>query len=300
VYKKMLVLLDGSKLSEVVFTYAQELSARLSLTLELLHVCNSQEAEQLPMRQAYIDHMAETLQNKVNEIRSKIGGIAQGEVAQAKGKVVIGYPAEEILKYTDENDVDLLLMSTHGRSGIRIWDLGSVADKVIHASKVPVWLVPSELKESVLWDKLPKRTIVIPLDGSKESEVAIPHAISIGKQRGAQFEIILVHIEDSRIADFARTYQQLEQLKDLRLSRKKYLDDLVKQIGNEGVTAHSEMLSGNPASEFIGFLKKNPAQLVLMSAHGHSGITGILFDSFAEQIVRTVKHTPILIAKPIK
>src|SRR4030042_402735 len=151
-YKKILVLLDGSKLAEVVFTYAQELSARLNLTLELLHVCSSQEAEQLPMRQAYIEHMAEILQTKAEEIRSKIGGTKQGKGVQAQGKVVVGYPAEEILKYADENNIDLIMLSTHGRSGIRIWDLGSVADKVIHATRVPIWLVPSELREEIIWD----------------------------------------------------------------------------------------------------------------------------------------------------
>jgi len=298
-YNKMLVLLDGSKLAEVVFTYAQELSARLNLTLELLHVCSSQEAEQLPMRQAYIDHMAEILQSKAAEIRSKIGDSTQGKTIQAKGTVVVGYPAEEILKYADGNKIDLILLSSHGRSGIRIWDLGSVADKVIHASKIPVWLVPSELKEAVIWDKLPKRTIVIPLDGSELSEVSIPHAINVGKQRGAQFEIILVYLEDSRLADFATTLSQIEQLKALRLSKKKYLDDLVQRISKEGINAHSEMLVGNPAPAFFDFLKNNPPQLVVMSAHGHTGITGILFDGVSEQILRMVKRTPILIAKSI-
>ena len=72
-YRKMLVLLDGSKLAEVVFRYAQELSARLDINLELLHVCTPQEADQLPMRQAYMEHMAEILSNKTAEIRSRIG-----------------------------------------------------------------------------------------------------------------------------------------------------------------------------------------------------------------------------------
>ena len=297
-YKKMLVLLDGSKLAEVVFTYAQELSARLNLTLELLHVCNSQEAEQLPMRQAYIEHMAEVLQSKAEEIRSKIGGKTQGKSIQARGKVVVGYPAEEILKYADENNIDLILLSTHGRSGIRIWDLGSVADKVIHAAKVPIWLVPSELREEIIWDKLPKRTIVIPLDGSKLSEVAIPHAINIAKQRGAQAEIILIHVKDSAYPGTVLSQSQLEQLQAERSSVKKYLNDQVQQIGKEGITARAEMSVGNSSSDFVDFVKNNPAQLIVMAAHGYTGIRGMMFNGVAEQIMRLVKKTPILMAKP--
>jgi nucleotide-binding universal stress UspA family protein len=297
-YNKMLVLLDGSKLAEVVFTYAQELSARLNLTLELLHVCNTQEAEQLPMRQAYIEHMAEILQSKATEIRSKIGDSTQSKTVQAKGTVVVGYPAEEILKYADENKVDLILLSTHGRSGIRIWDLGSVADKVIHAAKVPVWLVPSELREEIIWDKLPKRTIVIPLGGSKLSEVAIPHAISIAKQRGAPAEIVLAYVESSPLAEMASTQAQLEQIQTARLSAKKYLDECIQQIGKEGITARAEMLSQGTPSGFIDFVKNNPAQLIVMAAHSRTGIRGMIFDGVAEQIIRLVKKTPILIAKP--
>jgi nucleotide-binding universal stress UspA family protein len=60
-YKTMLVLLDGSELAEVVFKYARELSGRLSLDLELLHVCTPAESEQLPMRRAYMERMAEVL-----------------------------------------------------------------------------------------------------------------------------------------------------------------------------------------------------------------------------------------------
>ena len=152
-YKKMLVLLDGSKLAEVVFTYAQELSARLNIALELLHICTPQEAEQLPMRQAYMDHMAEILQSKAAEIRSNIGA-TEGTHIPAHGKVLVGYPAEEIINYAEKNNIDLIMLSTHGRSGIRMWHIGNVAHKVIHAAKVPIWLVPAELREEIIYDKL--------------------------------------------------------------------------------------------------------------------------------------------------
>ena len=88
-YKKMLVLLDGSKLSEVVFTYAQELAGRLKIDLELLHVCSEQEAEQLPMRQAYMEHMAETLRTRAEEIRAKALAQPVGKSIAARGTVSV-------------------------------------------------------------------------------------------------------------------------------------------------------------------------------------------------------------------
>jgi nucleotide-binding universal stress UspA family protein len=152
-YRNMLVLLDGSELAEAVFKYAQELSGRLNLNLELLHVCTPGEAEQLPMRRAYIEHMAEVLCAGAEEVRTSSGDDATAACIRARGTVVVGSPAEEILKHVDSNDIDLIMMSTHGHSGIKEWDdIGGVASKVLHASKVPVWVVPAELREEIVSD----------------------------------------------------------------------------------------------------------------------------------------------------
>jgi nucleotide-binding universal stress UspA family protein len=291
-YKKMLVLLDGSKLAEVVFTYAQELSARLNLNLELLHVCSPQEAEQLPMREAYMEHMAEILQANVELIAAKIGGTA----IKAVGKVVVGYPAEEILKYADENKIDLIMLSTHGRSGIRAWDIGNVANKVIHAAKVPIWLVPSELREEIIYDKLPKRTTVVPLNGSKLAEAVIPHVINIAKQRGAETEVILVYVENPTKSVY--TVDEIKRQQDETTKMKEYLDSIVKQIVDEGIWARSEILVGDPASALIDWVKENPAQLIAMATHGHSGLSLMIFGSVTENILHLVKKTPIFLVKP--
>jgi nucleotide-binding universal stress UspA family protein len=291
-YQKMLVLLDGSKLAEVVFTYAQELSARLNLNLELLHVCSPQEAEQLPMREAYMEHMAEVLQSNAAAIASKIGS----PPVKAVGKVVVGYPAEEILKYADENKIDLIMLSTHGRSGIRAWDIGNVANKVIHASKVPVWLVPSEIREDIIYDKLPKRTTVVPLNGSKYAEAVIPHVINIAKQRGAETEIILVYVDNPTRSVYS--IEEIKRQQEETDKMKEYLNGVVKQIQQEGIAARSEMLIGDPAPALIGWVKDNPAQLIALATHGHSGLSLMIFGSVTENILHLVKKTPIFLVKP--
>lgn len=295
-YNKMLVLLDGSNLAQVVFTYAQELSARLNINLELLHVCSPQEAEQLPMRQAYMEHMAEVLQKKAMEIRSKIGDQTSSSEVKAQGKVVVGYPAEEILKYADENNIDLIMLSTHGRSGVRDWDIGNVANKVIHASKVPIWMVPTELREAIIYDKLTKRIMVIPLDGSKMSEAALPHAVNIAKQRGVEPDMVLVHVERMPISHV--TSEQLKLHEAKILEKKQYLDDIVKRLEKEGIKARAKVLSGEPAEAIINFIKDNPAQLIVMATHGHVGLSKMIFGSTTENILHLVKKTPILLVKP--
>jgi nucleotide-binding universal stress UspA family protein len=295
-YKKMLVLLDGSKLAEVVFSYAQELSARLNINLELLHVCSPQEAEQLPMREAYMEHMAEVLQKKAIEIRSKIGDQTSNLKIKVKGNVVVGYPAEEILKYTDENNIDLIMLSTHGRSGVKAWDIGNVANKVVHASKVPIWIVPTEIREEIIHDTLIKKILLIPLDGSKMSEQAIPHAINIAKQSGVEPDMVLVHVNQSTETPVSHDQVKLMQAKILE--KQQYLDNMVKNLEKKGIKARSQMLSGEPAEAILNYIRSNPTQLLVMATHGHAGLSKMIFGSTAENILHLVKKTPILLVKP--
>jgi nucleotide-binding universal stress UspA family protein len=295
-YKKMLVLLDGSKLAEVVFTYAQELSGRLNIDLELLHVCTPQEAEQLPMRQAYMDRMAETLQKNAEHIRSKVGDKPAGQNIKARGNVVVGYPAEEILKYSAANQIDLIMLSTHGRSGIRRWDLGAVADKVIHASDVPVWVVPSELREEVIFDKVPRRTMVVPLNGSRLAEGVLPHVTSIAKQRSAETDVVLVYSDPNTAA--TNSLAAVQRAEENRAAMKSYLDDVAKRLKESGVNARAEILMGDPANTIYNYVKSNPTQLIAMATHGQSVLSRMIFGSVTENLIRLIKKTPILLVHP--
>jgi len=293
VYKTMLVLLDGSELAEVVLKYAQELSGRLHIDLELLHVCDPHEAEQLPMRKAYMEHMAEVMCAGAEEIRYRSGDETLEQCIRAQGNVVVGHPAEEILKYVDENDIDLVMMSTHGSSGIGSWDLGSVATKVIHASNAPIWLVPSQLREEVILDTLPRRTLVIPLSGSKQSEAVIPHAIAVAKQRGEESELVLLHVEDVDYITVSRS--ALQEREEHRARMKAYLDGVAESIREAGLEARSEILTGDPAETIITFLKDNPAQLIAMATRGRTGLSRMVFGSVTENVIHLVKKTPMLL-----
>ena len=293
-YKKMLVLLDGSKLAEVVFTYAQELAGRMNLCLELLQVVDPRDADQVPMRQAYIEHMAEVLQKKADQVRSQSGENLKCETAH--GQVLVGYPAEEILKYIDENKVDLLMLSTHGKSGIKTWNIGSVASQVIHAAKIPIWIVPSELSEAVIYDKIPKRTIVIPLNGDKAPEEVIPYALSIAKQRGAESELVLVYVDAIPLTPINLT--QIQQNKEKTEAIQKYLDDVVKRIKDSGISARSQILVGEPAYEIIEYMKDNPPQLIAMAAP-RTGLSKMVYGSVAENIIQMIKKTPLLLVPKV-
>jgi nucleotide-binding universal stress UspA family protein len=296
-YEKMLVLLDGSELAEVVFEYARQLAGRLNIDLELLHVVTPQEDEQLPMRRAYMEGMAEALCAGAQEVSDSVSADAAQSCIQARGSVVVGYPAEEILKYVEENDIDLVMLSTRGRSGTKAWDIGSVASKVIHAAKVPVWLVPSELREEIVLDTLPKRPLVIPLSGSKLSEVAVPHALAIARQRGAESEIVLLHVEDTQNIIFTREALEAREAEHARMAA--YLEGVAASIRDQGFAVRTEMLAGDPAETIIAYIKDNPPQLIAMATRGRRGLSKMVFGSVTEDVIHLIKKTPMLLVSAV-
>ena len=293
-YKRMVVLLDGSELAELVLKYAQELSGRLHIDLELLHVCDPREADQLPMRRAYIEHMAEVVCAGAEEIRKKYDKDQRAECIQSRGHVVVGYPAEEILKFIEEKQVDLVMMSTHGSSGIKAWDLGGVASKVIHASKVPIWLVPSELRQEVVADTLPGRLLVVPLDGRKQSEVVLPHAVDILKQRGAEAEMALIYVH-SPDQGLTLTRAAVDLTQSHLDKMKAYLEKTAEPLRKAGLSVRTEVLVGDPAKTIINYLVENPTQLLAMATRARTGLSKMIFDSVTEEVIQMVKKTPLLL-----
>lgn len=295
-YRKMVVLLDGSELAEVVFDYAQEVSGRMHVDMDLLHVCSPDQQAQMPMRRAYIEKKAEELCAEAEAVRKKYDKNATAQCIMAHGRVVVGYPADEILKYIDQNDVDLVMMSTHGSSGVKGWDLGEVANKVIHASKAPVWLVPTELREEVLTDVLPKRPLVVPVSGTKQSGAAIPHAVEIIKQRGAEreSELVLLHVveDPGTIVNLAT----LEGIDARHKKMKAYLEGFAEPIRASGIEVRTEVLSSvDPARSIINYLKEHPSQLLVMATRGKSRLNRTIFGSVTESVIHMVKVTPLVL-----
>ena len=147
-YSKVLVPLDGFELAESILDHVREMaSGHQVLEVVLLTVVEGYE-EGLPSTTwggvKSVEHRAALVAESVAEAREYVEKVA--EKLKKKGTVVRpvviqGRVTEEILDYAIENQVDLIMMSTHGRSGPSRWALGSVADRVVRHSPVPVLIV---------------------------------------------------------------------------------------------------------------------------------------------------------------
>lgn len=301
-YKTALVPLDGSELAEVVFNYARELAGRLGIDLILLHVYGPDEAESEPMRRSYLERVAEIVRRTSEEAREKAGIKYGDKPVKVTVHVSPGYTPDEILKYADANDVDLILMATHGRTGVKRWTMGSVADKVLRASKVPVWLVRAEVPEEIVHDKWPTRKLLALLDGSEVSESILPHVEAVAKQRGAeQVEVILLTVsEPSLLPSYYPATVPLnweDHVERIRRSDDEYLVKVEKRLKDTGLNVRREVIAGRAAEVIVDYVNKNSINLIVMSTHGRSGIGRWVFGSVAEKVLLGVT-SPILLIRP--
>jgi len=314
-YKKMLVPLDGSELSEVVFPYAKELAVRLDLEVILFHVHSSDEHEATHLYKAYIEHKADIIKRQAEEVQQKTIIEPKGKAVKVRGELVIGYPPEEILRYADENDIDLILMATHGRSGIKRWVMGSVADKVLRASKVPVWLVRIGVPDEIVYDKWPKRTILVPLDGSELAEAVLPHVIALAKQRGTELvDVVLLRVSEppvmppyyspsarfetsTGVAHVTPKEYIRAAIAGCRAEAKQYLTGVEKRLREAGLKVQSEVLEGEPTTKIMEYASMNPFNLIVMSTHARSGMSRWTYGSVATKVLQGVT-SPIFLVRP--
>jgi nucleotide-binding universal stress UspA family protein len=305
-YKRALVPLDGSELAEVVFSYASDLAASLGLDLVLLHVVSPDERDLVPLHRAYLERAAEVLTRQSEELQRKAGIQPRGEGVAARGELAVGHPAEEILACAGAHDIDLILMATHGRSGIKRWALGSVADKILRVSKIPVCLVRAQLHEEIAHGKWPKTTMLVPLDGSELAELVVPHVEALAKQWGPELvDVVLLRVCEPIVvsSDYPPTAgltwekHEAHEMARPKVECEQYLAGIQKRLEGVGLGVRSVVVRGKPADEITEYCCKNPVDLVVMCTHGRSGITRWAYGSVADRVL-VGSCSPIFLIRP--
>jgi nucleotide-binding universal stress UspA family protein len=307
-YKKLLVLLDGSQLAEVVLPYARELAGRLDMDVVLLHVYPPTRQEFAPMYKAYLDRTAETIKTQATQLQKSFGqGVARP--VEVSSELIMGYHADAILHYADENAIGLILMANHGRSGVSRWTMGGVADKILRAARVPVWLVHVGVDSTIVpYDQWPYRTILVPLSGSEVSASVIPHALALAKQKGVTNNVVLMQVCEPPVAP---SYYSPEltgvplnwgQFIEQEMTRSKetaqrYLAGEEKRFKDAGIPVTSLVLTGKPAEEIITYGNKNPFTVFVMATHGRSGLSRLVYGSVAESVLFGITN-PIVLVRP--
>ena len=133
--ERILVPLDGSELSESALPYCEKLAGRLHPEMFLVYVCEPNETERRHVYESYLQTISQTIKKIV---KTQFAGSPDLTV---KTIVLVGNPATELTGYAEKNDIKLIVMTSHGRSGKTPWAIGSTASRMTQQLHVPVLLV---------------------------------------------------------------------------------------------------------------------------------------------------------------
>jgi nucleotide-binding universal stress UspA family protein len=292
-YKKILVPLDGSILSEAVLPYVRSLARGLNVPVELLRV---DDPAQLGPHSPSIDD-----REYLQRVAKSFAGIADVECM-----VELGNPAGIIVDLAAAQSGTLIAMATHGYSGVQRWLLGSVAEKVLHAAANPLLFVRPTAGESGGEARL--NTVLVPLDGSGLAEKVLPTVTEMATR--LKLEVVLVRVvirvyfgaPDAVLPMFgANIPNQNELWAQASSEATKYLAGKVEQLRAEGLPDVSSVLidgsAEGAAAEIIDLARKTKDNLVAMSTHGRSGIERWVMGSVAERVARHCS-APVLVIRP--
>jgi nucleotide-binding universal stress UspA family protein len=290
-YEKILVTLDGSELAEQSLLYAEDLVAKLGSEIHLLQVSDTGESGIHDFQVMYVNQIAQRVDrwlHKSNQTNLKI-----------TPAVVMGSAADEITKYAENNGIGLIIMGTHGRSGLTRWAVGSVANKVVRGTEIPVLLTRSKPAGSAKEVQIISK-VLVPLDGSDIGENALPAVIELARRTG--MEVVLfqavplafhVYPAGDMVSQVPYSEREMEPIKG---QVKGYLDNVVKRLTGLGLKVSQQMVVGNPEEAIIKKAEEIKVDLVAMSTHGRSGVSRWVFGSVADRVL-SAGTTPLLLVR---
>jgi nucleotide-binding universal stress UspA family protein len=300
-FRSVLLPLDGSPFAEQAIPWAAAIArkARARLRLALVHQppfpppldqsnLRLYTRIELAVRKAERDY----LRRVAARIREP-GGI------QLATTTLTGSPAPALADYAREVAADLVVMTTHGRGGLqRVW-LGSVADHLVRSLDVPVLLVRP--KEGEPARRVPAlEEILVPLDGSRRAEWALPPALGMATLFGARLALVQVVEPVALLLDAPVIPQSLDE-EFMALQRREaqdYLDDIADRISGRGMVSHaSSVLAGNALAGIQAAAAGPGVGMIALATHGRGGLRRLAVGSVTDKLVRT-GDLPVLVTRP--
>ena len=146
VLRKILIATDGSKAAEKAVDFGVQIAGLSGAKVYAVYVIDTTPYYSIPLDEVWSKEVYEQLETMGNEITSDVEKAAKAAGLEAESLVLKGDPAERIIKFAEEQSVDMIVVGSHGIGGFERLVIGSVSEKVVRHAKVPV-LVVREQKE---------------------------------------------------------------------------------------------------------------------------------------------------------
>ena len=277
-FDEILVPTDGSECATAAVGYAEELASHYDATVHVLSVLDSRTAENAPQ----LEERGGRAEQVVDEVSADVEGADVG----VERAVRTGVPHRVILEYVAEADIGLVVMGTHGRTGVERYLLGSVTEKVLRRSDVPVLTVRDTDDGSVHY---PFESVLVPTDGSDAAETAADFGLDVARQYGSRLHVVSI-VDAFAMGLDVRSELMTDVLEE---AAQDAVDSIADRAGEDVAAVETAVGYGNPYRKLRQYIEDNDVDLVVMGTHGRTGLERYLLGSVTEKLVRT-SPVPVL------
>ncbi|SDY43382.1 universal stress protein [Halopenitus persicus] len=296
-YDDILVPVDDSEPASTILGHVTDLASWADATIQLLFVADTGRHSVTVVENEVVDGLVRKGTTIVEDVRDRL----RAPGIECETDVVQGTPATTIVEYADRYDHDLIVMSTHGRTGVSRYLRGSVSEAVVRRSPVPVLTARMQPDERLTF---PYEDVLIPTDGSPGATRAVRHGVALADSLGATVHALSVVEEgwldrdDEPAAPSADPEQAAggeqaadpEQAAGGEQAAGDAVEAVVAEAETHGVTTTRHVADGNPADVIFDRIDAVDADVVVMGTTGRRGADRVLLGSVAE---RTVRDAPV-------
>jgi nucleotide-binding universal stress UspA family protein len=284
--KRILCTTDLSDLSNQTLAYGIGLAQAFEATLFVCHIID------LPFATVYGEvHFVpmEVQSQSVDSAHEQLAALMADAPVHWEPLVTVGHTADEIHRLSVENRVDLAISATHGRSGLRRFVLGSVAERLMRALPCPLLVIREPALAAADTDarSIAFRRILVGCDFSTDSEAAFSYGLSLAQEFEA--ELHLVHaLEPPVYTDWFKAGVAPDLDLDRRLigQAAERLDAMVPVDARHWCTPVNSVLTGRPFAEIVAYAEDRAADLIVLGMRGYGLMETLLLGSTTDRVVR--------------
>lgn len=294
---RILLPTDFSPLADMALDYALELAGKHGASLYLLHAVvlhaddPNDPAHHFPDAEQIRCRLEQTAEDRMAN-RLAVREVPDVEVIRVQRRGISTAPV--ILEYAGENDIDLIVMSTHGRRGLSHVLLGSVTEEVVRLSPCPVLTIRGRTPDL---PAVAPRVVLVPVDFSEHSVRAVSYAKDICSVYGA--EMHLVHVFERPVHPeiyVGGSPIEFPGFASLQGSLREALEKIAREAPGPDVPVTLHVLEGRALSAILEVASEAEANLIVIATHGLSGVAHALLGSVTERVVRRAA-CPVLTVK---
>ncbi len=278
--QRLVVLLDGSFFAEQALPMAKAICKATGSHLTLL----SSVKDHTPALREQYDSTCDARQLYLSAVADEL----TGEGYEADFAVRPGFIADATRAFVEEKDINLVVTSTRGKSGAQHWLSGGVSVKLVQSLDKPVLLVQTAGQQEVLLPEI--KRILVSLDGSINSERALPYARAFAQAFGSELVLLTVpavpQVEDYRAA--ADVVETIRAKAEVNMC--KFLGAVARSLEEEGIRVRPMVTGSIPMSTIISVSEEENADMIMITSRGRGGFGLLMMGSVAQ---RVVQNTPL-------